>query len=119
MKMNFEYYQIQKWILQTVKSEKVHEKMELLVWPQKSKSVKAIYMYVSESSRYALLENGIVYYAMTYCFGDFSVWSARILLNFCWVSIFFNILIVNISWTVAQTLINHNSFWKSVMRTLL
>ena len=40
---------------------------------QKSKSVKAIYMYVSESSRYALLENGIVYYPMTYCFGDFSV----------------------------------------------
>ena len=26
MKMNFEYFQIQKWILQTVRSEKVNEK---------------------------------------------------------------------------------------------
>ena len=37
-----------------------------------------------------------------------------ILLNFCWVSIFFDILI---SWTVAQTSINHIIFWKTVMRT--
>ena len=36
-----------------------------------------------------------------------------ILLNFCWVSIFFDILI---SWTVAQTSINHIIFWKTVMR---
>ena len=54
---------------------------------------------------------------MTYCFGEISVWSQRILLNFCWVSIFFDILIVNISWKVAQTPINHSIFWKSVMRT--
>ena len=32
---------------------------------------------------YARLENGIVYYAMTYFFGDICVWSWRILLNFC------------------------------------
>ena len=37
--------------------------------------------------------------------------------NFCWVSIFFDIFITNISWTVAQTPINHSIFWKSVMRT--
>ena len=37
--------------------------------------------------------------------------------NFCWFSIFFDILIANISWTVAQTPINHSIFWKSVMRT--
>ena len=80
-------------------------------------SKKAISVYASERSRYALSENGIVYYAMTYCFGDISVWSRRILLNFCWVSIFFDILIANISWTVAQTPINHIIFWKSVMRT--
>ena len=30
------------------------------------------------------------------------MWSRRILLNFCWVNIFFDILIANISWTVAQ-----------------
>ena len=45
------------------------------------------------------------------------VWSRRILLNYCWVSIFFDILIANISWTVAQTPINHILFWKNVMRT--
>ena len=84
---------------------------------KKFKSIKAIYIHASERSRYALSENGIVYYAMTCCFGDISVWSRRILLNFCRVSMFFDILITNISWTVAQTPINHNIFWKSVMRT--
>ena len=39
------------------------------------------------------------------------------LLNFCWVSIFFDISIVDISWTVAQTPINHTILWKNVMRT--
>ena len=34
---------------------------------KKSKSIKAIYIYASERSRYALSENGTVYYAMTYC----------------------------------------------------
>ena len=80
-------------------------------------SIKAIYIYAPGRSRYALSENGIVYYAMTYCFGDISIWNWRILLNFCWVSIFFDILIANISWTVAPTPINHSIFWKSVMRT--
>ena len=37
--------------------------------------------------------------------------------NFCWVSILFDIFITNISWTVAQTPINHSIFWNSVMRT--
>ena len=32
---------------------------------KKSKSIKAIYIYAAEGSRYALSENGIVYYAMT------------------------------------------------------
>ena len=67
---------------------------------------------VTEHIRYALSENGIVYCAMTYCFGEISVWSRIILLNFCWVSIFFDIFIANISWTVAQTPINHSIFWK-------
>ena len=141
--MNFEYFQIQKWILQTVRSEKVDEKNGViclvsmfLSWvmvlklskkvhflqfcadlSKKSKSIKAIYIYASERSRYALSENGIVYYAMTYCFGDISIWNWRILLNFCWVSIFFDILIANISWTAARTPINHTISWKSLMRT--
>ena len=37
--------------------------------------------------------------------------------NFSWVRIFFDILIANISWTGAQTPINHSIFWKSLMWT--
>ena len=40
---------------------------------KKSKAVKAIYVYASESSRFALLENGVVYYAMIYSLEDISV----------------------------------------------
>ena len=105
------------WVMVFKLSKKVHFLQFCADLSKKSKSIKAIYIYASERSRYALSENGIVYYAMTYCFGDISVWSRRILLNFCWVSIFFDVLIVNISWTVAQTPINHSIFWKSVMRT--
>ena len=54
---------------------------------------------------------------MNYCSGDIRVWSRRILLNFCCVSIFSDILIAKISWTVAQTLINHTIFWEKVVRT--
>ena len=35
--------------------------------------VKAIDIYASETSRYAVSENVIVYYAMTSCFEDISV----------------------------------------------
>ena len=105
------------WVMVLKLSKKVHILQYCADFSKSSKAIKAIYIYASERSRYALSENGIVYYAMTYCFGDISVWSRRILLNFCWVSIFFDVLIVNISWTVAQTPINHSIFWKSVMRT--
>ena len=80
MKMNFEYFQNQKWILQTVRSEKVDEKNEVIclvfMFPpwvmvlklskkmdflkfcadlcKKSKSAKTIYIYASDRSRYAL-----------------------------------------------------------------
>ena len=100
MKMNFEYFQIQKLVLQTVRSEKVDEKNGIIclvpMFPswvmvlrlskkvhflqfcadlsKKSKSIKAICIYASERSRYALSENGIVYYAMTYFLWDISVW---------------------------------------------
>ena len=86
---------------------------------KKSKSIKEIYIYGSERSRYSLSENGIDYdyCTMNFYLGDISVWNWRNLLNFCWVSIFFNILIVNFSWTVAQTPINHSIFWNSVMTT--
>ena len=84
---------------------------------KKSKCIKTIYIYTSERSRCTLSENGIVYHALIYCFGDIRVWSQRTLLNFWRVSIFFDILIASIFWTVAQTPINHTIFWKGVMRT--
>ena len=59
---------------------------------KKSKCIKAIYIYASQRSHYTLSENGIAYYALTYCFGY-------------------------ISWTMVQTPINHIMFWKSVMKT--
>ena len=37
---------------------------------KKSKYIKAIYIYISERSRYALSENGIVYYTLFYCSRD-------------------------------------------------
>ena len=40
---------------------------------KKSKSVKAIYIHANERSCCTLSENGIVYYAMTYLFGDIRV----------------------------------------------
>ena len=105
------------WVMVLKLSKRVHFLQFCADLSKKCKSIKDIYIYASERSRYALSENGIIYYAMTYCFGDISVWSRRILLNFCWVSIFFDILIANISWTVAWTPINHTIFWKSGKRT--
>ena len=35
---------------------------------KKSKSSKAIYIYASQTTRYAFSENGVVYCGMSYCF---------------------------------------------------
>ena len=105
------------WIMVLKLSTKVHFLEFCADFRKKSMYIKAVYIYASERSCCTLSENGFVYYAMTYCFGYIKVWSWRILLNFCWVSIFFDILITNISWTVDQTPINHTIFWKSVIRT--
>ena len=88
--MNFDYFQIQKWILQTVRAEKVDEKKKknavirlVSMFPswvmvcklskkvhildfcadlsKKPKSLKAIYIYESKSSHYTLSENAMVY----------------------------------------------------------
>ena len=42
---------------------------------KKSRSIKTLYIYLSGRSCYALSENGIVYYAMTYYFEDISIWN--------------------------------------------
>ena len=56
---------------------KLSKKVHLLQFhadrSKKCKSIKAIYIYASERSCYALLEIGIVCYAMTYCCGDIRV----------------------------------------------
>ena len=67
---------------------------------KKSKADIAIYVHASESSCFALLENGIGYYAMIYSLEDISVWIWWILLNFCGVSTFLDTLFFNILWTV-------------------
>ena len=98
MKTNFEYFQIQKRMLQTVRVEKVNAKngsfvqlpcflSELVLalakyvhfllfyadLNEKSKSIKAIYMYGSERPHYTLSKNGTIYHAITYFFGDIRV----------------------------------------------
>ena len=75
------------------------------------------FTYMHLKGRNTHFQKMVLFIVLTYFFGDTSVWSRKILLNLCWVSIFFDILIVNISWTVAQTPINFSIFWKSVMRT--
>ena len=40
---------------------------------KKSRYIKAIYIYAAERACCALSENGIVYYAMIYCFGDIRI----------------------------------------------
>ena len=54
-------------------SKKVHFLQFCADLSKKTKSIQAIYIYASERSQYALSENGIVYCAMTYFFGDTSV----------------------------------------------
>ena len=52
------------WVMVQKLSKKVHFLQFCADLSKKSKSIKAIYIYASERSRYALSENGIVYYAV-------------------------------------------------------
>ena len=98
IKMNFRYFQIQKWMLQTVGVEKVNEKNGVIClvsmlpsWvmvlklskkvhflqfcadlSQKPKSVKAIYIYGSENFHYSLSENDMVYRGLSHRSWDIS-----------------------------------------------
>ena len=54
-------------------SKKVHFSQFSADLSKKSRFITAIYMYASGRSCHALSENGFVYYAMTYCFGDISI----------------------------------------------
>ena len=98
MKINFDYFQIQKLMLQTFRAEKLDKKygvislvsifssrVMVLKLPKKvhfmqfcaylskkPKSVKAIYIHASESSHYTLLENDIVYRGLKHRSRDIS-----------------------------------------------
>ena len=61
------------WVMVLKLSKKMHFLQFCADFSKESKSIRAVYIYASERSRYAFSENGIVYYAMTYCFRDLSV----------------------------------------------
>ena len=67
------------WVIVLKLSKKVHLLQYCADFSKKTKPVKAIYIYASKRSRYALSENDIVNYAITYCFGDIRIWNRRIL----------------------------------------
>ena len=128
MKVNFEYFQIQKWILKPVRAEKVDWVIFLVSlfssWLMVLKlSKKYIFCNFVLTARNLGLLNQLTYMHMKGLFTQFKkivlfrVWSRRILLNICWGSIVFDILIANISWTIVQTTINHVIFSKRVKRT--
>ena len=54
-------------------SRKVHLLQCCANLSKKSKSIEAICIYTFEISRFALSENGIVYYAMASCFRDIRI----------------------------------------------
>ena len=72
---------IPSWVIALKLSKKVHFLQFCADLSKKFKSIEMIYIYASERSRYTRLENGIVYYAITYCFWNITVWRRRILLN--------------------------------------
>ena len=98
IKINFDYFQIKKWMLQTVRAEKVDEKIGVIclvsmlpTWvmvcklskkvhilqlcadlSEKSKSVEANYIYASESSHYILSENFTIYNGLSHHSWDIS-----------------------------------------------
>ena len=96
-------------------SKKVHFFWNFFVL-EKCKSIKSIRIHASEISCDTLSENGLAYYAMTYCFGDVRVLSQGILLNYCWVSIY--ILIANILLTVNVNFFNILRFLAKVSSKL-
>ena len=127
MKMNFEHFQIQKWISQTVRFEKVDEKTSVIFlvfmfpfwvmvlrWPKKvhflqfelisARNLNLLKQvtYMHLKGLVSLFQKMVLFIMLWLIALEILVFcSQRILLNFCWVSIFFDILIANISWTVA------------------
>ena len=93
MKMNFEYFQIQKWMLQTVRVGKVDEKMEVICLV----SMFPYWVMIFKLSKKV--------YFLQFC----AEFSKKFKFN-RQITTFFYISIANISWTVAQTPISHVIF---------
>ena len=93
--IDFEYFEIQNWMLQTVRADKAdvviclvsmfpswvmvnklskkgHFKQFWADVSMKSKSLKGTYIYESESSHYTLSENAMVYRCLGKCLWDIS-----------------------------------------------
>ena len=106
MKMNFECFQIHKWILQTVRAKKNRWINGVICLVSMFPSW--VMVFIQKSTFFAILwwpQQGIAYYT--------------IMLSLIALEISgFDILTANISWTVAQTFIKRIIFWKSVMRPL-
>ena len=137
MKMNFEYFQIQKWMLQTVRAEKVDEINWVICpvsmfpsWVMVFKLSKKVHFcnFVLTSARNLSLLKQFTYMQLD----DFVTYFQKmVLLITLWLTALeilgfqveefllsqhlFYILIANISWTVAQNAINHIIFWNSVI----
>ena len=85
----------------------------ILYWPQQKKlSMLKQFTYMHLKGLVKRFQKMLLLTMLT----DISVSNRKTLLNFCWVSIAFDILIGNISWAVAQSLINNIIFWKTVIR---
>ena len=139
MKMNFEYFQIQKWMLQTVRSGKLDERNGVIClvsifpsWVMGLKLSKKVGFcnFVLTSARNLSLLKQFTYMHLK---GLVTHFQKMVLFIMLWLTVlkilvfeievrkisahFFDILIAYISWTVAWIHINHTIFWKSVMRT--
>ena len=107
------------WFMVLILSKKVYFLQFCGDLSKKYKFIKAIYIYVLKDLVTHFQKMVLLVMLWFTVSGYIRVWSRRILLNVCWVRTFYDILIANISWTVAQTPIIHNIFWKGVMRTFI
>ena len=106
-------------MLQTVKAEKVNEKNGVIClvsmfpfWVMVLKLSKKLQFFLQFFTN--LTRNLSLLKQFTH---SISKVSSRTFRKWYWVNIFIDILIGNISWTVAQTSINQIIFWKRLMRT--
>ena len=124
MKTNFEYFQIQKWMPQTISAEKADGKNGVIclvsIYPPKimvlklskkcifcnfvltsarNLSILKQFTYIHLKGLVAHFLEMVLFIMLRFTVSEIRVWSQKTLLNFCRVSIFFDILIANISWT--------------------